>query len=67
MRPDLQDLGLAIPAETIKLVDLVPRLASVGVHTPPLPYRRLTLTETAGGSGRINSHRPSCGKTNSSQ
>lgn len=37
MRPDPQDLGLALPAETIELVDLVPRLAYVAARTPPLP------------------------------
>ena len=37
MRPDPQDLGLALPAETIKLVDLVPRLDYVAVRTLPLP------------------------------
>ena len=36
MRPDPQDLGLALPAETIKLVDLVPPLAYVAVRTPPV-------------------------------
>lgn len=30
------------------LADLVPRLAYVTVRTPPLPYRFLTLTGTAG-------------------
>lgn len=37
MRPDPKDLGLALPAETMKLVDLVPRLAHVAARTPPLP------------------------------